>query len=411
MKDIILHKVTNKKGNSFVGLKMINDRVDFYYPETYNIDLENDKNLKEDILSILRSINNLDTNTDLYKEANTELIGVNSFSLSSYLWLINDYLKNGIYHTFETDHNLNNGGKVNWKQTFQYLPIVSNKKIIYNNLIREKSVKILDIISEIYIYALKISINRVGWLFNLQSDYLNESSNLIKINKYHVDIVKKELSKTFDDHKKQRLNHLLKIIHGIDFNSVSSSEMIFGVSSFNFVFESLIKSIFNTEKNLSQYFPRGSWQLKEHSYISKLSSSLKPDSLLLIDNSIIIIDAKNYRYSITGQLIDLPKTDSIQKQLTYFDFINNSINDLNNLYNIFLLPFNKSNQELSDFDYVGYASANWRSQLHSKLYNSETKIYAFLIDMKSLVKLKYSSDKKYYQRLLFEKVMETIDSQ
>ena len=48
---------TNKTDNQFVGLKIVNNRIEFHYPETYDLSCADDKNgLRKDIVSILTTI-------------------------------------------------------------------------------------------------------------------------------------------------------------------------------------------------------------------------------------------------------------------------------------------------------------------------------------------------------------------
>lgn len=47
------------------------------------------------------------------------------FALMSYLWIINDYLTNGIYVNREKTLKINQKGKINWKRTLNRQPIIS----------------------------------------------------------------------------------------------------------------------------------------------------------------------------------------------------------------------------------------------------------------------------------------------
>ena len=64
--------VTGKVNDSFIGIKIRNNEIKFYYPETY--ELANSSNLKDyrdDVLSILKTIAIAKTlTTDKAKESN-----------------------------------------------------------------------------------------------------------------------------------------------------------------------------------------------------------------------------------------------------------------------------------------------------------------------------------------------------
>ena len=54
-KKIILHSVTNEEHNSFVGLRIRNEEIHFYYPESYHLaDKSNRKAFRRDVINIIR---------------------------------------------------------------------------------------------------------------------------------------------------------------------------------------------------------------------------------------------------------------------------------------------------------------------------------------------------------------------
>lgn len=118
-----------------------------------------------------------------------------------------------------------------------------------------------------------------------------------------------------------------------------------------------------------------------------------------------IIDAKYYSFAAlanqnnenaddenTGKehMGSIPGSDSIQKQITYAEFIDSSIDNNNdsdrpqkfrfepqNIYNIFILP--ESNAE-NFFSYKGFATSEWKD--NSRNYH---KIHAITLDAKFLL--------------------------
>lgn len=51
------HKVTGNIDDSFIGLKVKNDRIDFYYPESYALsDINDVKYFRKDVISIINTI-------------------------------------------------------------------------------------------------------------------------------------------------------------------------------------------------------------------------------------------------------------------------------------------------------------------------------------------------------------------
>ena len=51
------------------------------------------------------------------------------------------------------------------------------------------------------------------------------------------------------------------------------------------------------------------------------NSKLKPDSVMITNDHIYILDAKYYKYGQTKNPKDLPKSASINKQITYGEYV------------------------------------------------------------------------------------------
>ena len=92
--NLTLHSVTGKVDDSFIGIKIKNSLIDFYFPETYDIAEEYDiANLRNDIFAILRTISLAKTFTESNEKVENKFSINGQFALMSYLWIINDYLR------------------------------------------------------------------------------------------------------------------------------------------------------------------------------------------------------------------------------------------------------------------------------------------------------------------------------
>lgn len=91
------HKVTNKIDDSFVGIKIRNNRIDFYYPETYNFHESSIEKSRDDVLAILQTIAIAKTHSDSKIKIESSFSNNEAIPLLSYLWIIRDYLINGFY--------------------------------------------------------------------------------------------------------------------------------------------------------------------------------------------------------------------------------------------------------------------------------------------------------------------------
>lgn len=101
-------------------------------------------------------------------------------------------------------------------------------------------------------------------------------------------------------------------------------------------------------------------------------------------------------------LNDLPETQSIQKQITYGDYVFNTLDKSDNskVRNAFILPYNKKLENFlndpntlkyndGNLAYFGQAYTDWRNAEDPKDYE---KVYAFGIDFNCLLKNYNKSD-------------------
>lgn len=82
----------------------------------------------------------------------------------------------------------------------------------------------------------------------------------------------------------------------------------------------------------------------------------------------------------------MPETTSIQKQITYGDYIKRNVTliDVVNIYSAFILPYDKKRaifHSNEDIQYIGFAKSTWKDNTQ----NHEL-IHTFLIDLHHVVK-------------------------
>lgn len=393
-KKIILHSVTNEENNSFVGLRIRNDEIHFHYPESYSIaDISNKKSFRNDIINIIRTIALAKSRTSTNNQSDNGLDSSEQFAIMSYLWIIRDFISNGYYRNSEKIYRTNGKGKINWKKTLKTDPIVSNGNIIYNNIVVAVRNDCDDVITEAHKWCVFDSVRKIGWLFGISEKSVFVPRTPKSVMKKYVSAIKTELMRTFDDAKKMRLNHMLKVLVGID-DSDRTKEIVYGVDKYHYVYERMVDYIFSNVSNITKYNPNANWYLKKYDYKPFEASSLRPDTIRLesikesTDDKKVayILDAKFYRFGTTGNIKDLPTTTSIQKQITYGDNIVCNLQKKKNIqyvYNAFILPYNKYNNTFGykdDLEYIGFSESNWR-----KDELSHTRICAFLLDTKHLI--------------------------
>lgn len=90
-KELKIKRVSNS--NEFVGIKINNNEVELHIPEVFR----EDKNRKLDVLLFLDSLAlSKKPRVESLKEGSTTLEKI--WPISSYLWIIQDYLENGFYY-------------------------------------------------------------------------------------------------------------------------------------------------------------------------------------------------------------------------------------------------------------------------------------------------------------------------
>ena len=394
-KKIVLHPVTNEEHNSFVGIRIKNNEIHFHYPESYALSaIDDKKSFRQDVINIIRTISLAKSKTSTNSTSDNGIAPNEQFAIMSYLWVIRDYLSNGYYRNSEKIYRTNGKGKVNWKKTLDTQPIISNGNIIYNNVVVEVRNECDDLITEAHKWCVFDSVRKIGWLFGISEKSVFVPRTAESVIKNYIRAIKTEMLRTFDDVKKMRLTHMLKVLTGVD-DSDRTREIVYGVDKYHYVYERMVDYLFSNVSDITKYNPNAQWYLKKNDFAPTDASSLRPDTIRLepiVESSTgaekvaYVLDAKFYRFGTTGNESDLPTTTSIQKQITYGDNIVCNLKKAENIqcvYNAFILPYNKLNNKFgytADLEYIGYSEANWRND-----GLSHTRICAFLIDTKHLI--------------------------
>lgn len=192
--------------------------------------------------------------------------------------------------------------------------------------------------------------------------------------------------------------HILAII---DFQGDKDSDnnYRYGTYRFEYVWEKMIDKVFGIE-NKADYFPKTTWYVNSDRYDN---ASLEPDTIMVYGSNVYILDAKYYKYGITSKVWDLPESTSINKQITYGEYVAHEQkfkaihgNDMK-VFNAFLMPFDSLNSEYKgnpEMIKTGVAVSNWKD--NSDEYQ---KIQGVLIDVKSLMNISVRQDMKEIEKL------------
>ena len=412
IENLATHFATEEEGNSFVGLKIIGNQINVFFPESYHFDSDNYE--REDFLDLLKTIPIAKKNSlDIAGTFDSRQNQTNS-SILSYIWMIEDYCKNGFYVDSKRVLKENHNGRINWKKTIQLQPIVSGRNIIYPTLLSEYRSPRYSILVEAHRYCVKKSLTLIGWLYGLTPSIIETAPGAEKMIPRYLDAVKAELNQTYDDQKYIRLIHMENVLLGLD-ESVTNAEVVYGVDSYHHVFEKMVDCIFGNE-NAKEYYPKFTWHLKYSEGTNGLAGpTIRPDTILKYgpDEDIYIIDSKYYRYGSLNlsQTKGLPESASIVKQITYGSYVQSKYPN-KRIYNVFVLPYDAKSQSAEmvkeqdkDLIYVGKVTSDWEGD---KTYGN---IYTILIDLRHVVKVWNRIAHDSERGLLVRKVKENLSAQ
>ncbi len=371
----------NKTESKYVGFNFEEDKARFVFPCQYieapkeKVDFDKAKREAKKVLGVIKKIQS----DYLYGGKSEEL-----FQFYSMIWLMQDYIDRGYYVERERIVKKATSGRINWKHTIKHSQALMSKgNVVYSSFSRYKNnIDEGQILSQIYKCCLKYSVERLGFMVGLTqtegSCFSMKESDL----RYMQFFLRKELSATFQDYKKTLINHLLSIINGLDGKAKGVG---FSVSDeeFEYVFECLIDHVFGTEE-VSDYYGKGVYIFGEKEI---KSSTIRPDTIMRLENACYIIDAKYYNYGYTKNGADLPDSSSISKQYGYGMYIKKRLEGMR-VSSAFLLPFSKENDEES-IQRVGYA----------RIDELDEKIAVCLVDLKTLIDVYADGNKEGMEKL------------
>ena len=359
-----LCKTSEQAEDSFVGIKFNKNIIDIIFPLGYNIPKNNEDDCKKSVINLIKTISFAKKNTLDEEEVGDYSNDEDGMPVDSYMWIITDYIDNGLFTNNEKNYIQQQTGKINWKRTFKTKFLISEDSLVYLNPIVEKKSINQNIITEIHSFCIDKSIDKIGILYNGISKIGLVKANEKRI-EYYIQVINNERIRTFDDRKKLLLHHLERILRE-NMDHGNNKIRNFGVNKFEHVWEKLVDKVFG-DPNINNYYPTTKYYLND-SKKPYMPSKLRPDSFFIDKHNFYIIDSKYYKYGITHKNKDLPSSDSIQKQVTYGDFIdknykNNKLIEIDSIYNAFIIPYNKSNNKFDTNNrivYCGYAFCDWK---------------------------------------------------
>ena len=377
--------VPNFDDEGFVGIKFQDGHPQINFPRGYTLS-DDDNAVRKDILGLIAVLRNFSKRQEGQNSGET-MDAATDFPILSYQYVINDFISHGYYTESEVDYKLNGRGKINWKRTIQKVrPHINQRNVVYLDVIAKQSINKTNILTRIHEFCVYESFSKLGWLY-LSSSYLPMKPSLPFNKKQFLAVLRDALKETFNNDKKRLFSSMIEIVNGIG-TQVGKEGFRFGVFGFEHVWQNLVDYVFG-ESNKEIYFPHAKWHIVKGN--DHQSSALEPDTIMKVDDKVFILDAKYYKYGITRTSGHLPATSSIQKQITYGEYVvAKNFAKSDDVYNAFILPYTGENG--THFEFASVGLAEWIN------YSDKTENYkyvlAILLDTKYIMQTYARHDAK-----------------
>ena len=387
--------VTQEDGNRFVGIDFNEKNIKISFPLGYQLP-ETDDLIRSDIFNLLTILYRFNEDKEYLIQNNIQFSSNNvNFPLNSFMEVINYYMKNGYYMEREFIFKTKDRGKINWSRTIKNQnPLFqenSEGNILYpiylSFTVRESNLNMNNEITNIHMYCVYESFEKLGWLF---TTYMPPKPNVSFNENRFLNVLYEKLNNTNNDMKKRLFKAMIEIIMYLG-DLENPTQFSFGTERFEYVWEKLIDVTFGiTEK--ADYFPRAEWKLLHNE--NKPTYPLRPDTIMIHDDEIYVLDAKYYKYGDTKDSSDLPNASSINKQITYAEYIKQNkkfkFNE-NSIFNAFLMPYNKEDNLFGHdepFVNIGEAISCWKQNGYEYEH-----IQGILVDIRELM-INYNKNSK-----------------
>ncbi len=383
---------TNIDTDTFVGIKCEDDDLSIHFPIGFRLS-DDDKELRKDILLLMNTISSTVGRKESEIKNKSSVFNCVGFPFQAYLVIIHDYCARGYYKEIELQYNVCKKGKIDWNRTIKtQKSFVQNNDVFYLDFVTKKNlVKEDELITQIHKYCVYDAFEKIGWLFTSSMP----AKPQIKFNiKTFRSVLRDKLLNTFNDRNRLLFKSMLAIVEYLD-GEKSSRDYKYGTYRFEYVWEMLIDKVYGI-RNKEDYYPKTTWNFETYQYNVRdeyENSSLRPDSIMLYDGDVYVLDAKYYKYGVIRNPALLPKSTDINKQITYGEYIaeQNKFKKIHGknykVYNAFIMPFDAIKSGSESVLRIGQAMGNWKSGM--KEYE---KVQGILIDVKHLMKIGVRND-------------------
>lgn len=383
---------TNREEDVFVGLKCEDGDFSVHFPIGFVLS-EDDKILRKDIIMLLSVIGKTTMRKDSELQADAKNYNCTAFPFQAYMSIIRDFYERGYYKEREVHFSVSKRGKIDWNRTIKtQKPYVQDNDCMYLDFItRRNQMNDNEMISLIHEYCVYESFCKIGWLFTTS---LSRKPKIKRNEKLFKAVLKTKIAQTFNDKNRKLFRDMLAVIM---YKGEEKSEINYryGTYRFEYVWESLIDKVYGIEEK-EEYFPKTYWMVDGVQYEN---ACLEPDTIMICDDKIYVIDAKYYKYGVTRRVTDLPESSSINKQITYGEFIaeqekfRKKFGENYKVYNAFVMPYNSETGEM--LKNIGISYSDWKT--NNKSYEN---IQGILLDIKHLMYASWGQNVEEIDKLI-----------
>ena len=351
-----------------MGIKADSSGATVFFPIGYDLP-ETDAEIRMDIRRLIQILSVFTTKDEL-------LLAKNKFSqpqkiefpINAYRTVIEYFLNSGCKYYIETDpvYKTATYGKQDWSKTIKkHIPLIQSRNGINSFVFTKYEVRSIvpnetKLITQINRFCVYEAFERLGWLY---VSIKPEEPGMHPDIETSKTILKSKLSHTNNDKKRSLFQGMLNMLNYME-EKTADKQPYFGTDDFEHVWERIIDKAFG-ERNKNEYFPRSRWILDYDD--NRERRPLMPDTIMIYNDKYYVLDAKYYRYGCTGNPNHLPNASSINKQITYGEYLNNRKHvDTNSLFNAFIMPFNKANNPFNiseNIGNIGEAIGDWRNKM------------------------------------------------
>ena len=381
------HVNKNIDGDNFVGVKSDSGALSVCFPLGYCLPPD-DRMLRHDVINLITVLTKFsgikDKSIQLNKIFSHETV---DFPIQAYMSIMNSFRNaNSTYYTEnEVRYTVGKRGKMNWSRTIKNIkpvPQDGGSFVYLDYVVKETSSNSEKLITLVHEYCVYESYQKIGWLFpgdapqkpRIRFDY-----------KMFLGAVYDKLGHTNRDKERELFNSMLAVIQYLGEDG-TPQQFYFGTDRFEYVWERLIDFTYGIEDK-ERFFPHTAWLLRTEP--DKKNAALEPDTVMVVDDKVFVLDAKYYRFGATKLPKHLPESSSINKQITYGEYIasqdkfRQEFGSRMKVYNAFLMPFGKNSKlfrQRNNYYHIGEAVSTWKDGK-----NEYEHVQGILVDIRYLM--------------------------